>query len=248
MEPPRTDPVVQVEGLDVSYGSVQVLFDCSIEVDAGETVVLLGTNGAGKSTLLRTILGLTPPDRGAVHMHGEDITRTRAEARFARGMVAVRGGDGVFAELSVEDNLAMSFTATHIPSRQRQQRVEHVLARFPALRDRWRRRAGDLSGGERQQLALARALVHEPEILMIDELSLGLAPVVVQGLIEVVESLRENGQTMLIVEQSMNIALTICHRALYMEKGRVVFDGSSDELLARGDLVDTVFLGAGPRP
>ncbi|MCU1453131.1 MAG: transporter related [Acidimicrobiales bacterium] len=240
-------PVLQARNLDVSYGSVQVLFDCNIDVRRGETVALLGTNGAGKSTFLRALLGLTAPSRGVVRFHGRDITRMSAEARFGRGIVAVRGGQGVFPGLTVAENFALSFTTTSVPAAERQRRTDQTLVAFPALAERLHLSAGELSGGQRQQLALARALVHDPEILVIDELSLGLAPIVVQALIAIVEDLRAKGQTMLIVEQSMNIALELCDRVDYMEKGRVTFSGPPGELLAQGELIDTVFFGTGAR-
>jgi ABC-type branched-subunit amino acid transport system ATPase component/predicted MFS family arabinose efflux permease len=240
-------PILQVRNLDISYGSVQVLFDCEMDVREGETVALLGTNGAGKSTFLRAILGLAAPDRGVVRHRGRTITYTDAEYRFAKGIVAVRGGDGVFPGLSVAENLALSFTTTDVPGPLRRSRIDGVLELFPALGERLTLRAGDLSGGQRQQLALARALVHEPDVLIIDELSLGLAPIVVQSLIEVVEALRAKGQTIVIVEQSMNLALDLCDRAIYMEKGRVVFEGTPEELLRKGDLIDTVFFGTGAK-
>lgn len=240
-------PVLQARNLDVSYGSVQVLFDCAIDVHEGEAVALLGTNGAGKSTLLRALMGLTPPDRGVVRLRGRSITYADAEYRFGKGIVSVRGGDGVFAGLSVADNLALSFTATSVPETVRRERIQRVVELFPAVGQRLPVRAGELSGGQRQQLALARALVHDPDVLIIDELSLGLAPIVVESLIEVIERLRAQGQTMIIVEQSINLALELCDRALYMEKGRVVFEGPPDELRRDGDLVDTVFFGAGVR-
>jgi ABC-type branched-subunit amino acid transport system ATPase component/predicted MFS family arabinose efflux permease len=238
-------PVLQVRNLDVSYGPVQVLFGCELEVRRGECLAVLGTNGAGKTTLLRAVLGLTLPDRGVVRFHGRTVTYTDAEYRFARGIVAVRGGEGIFPGLTVRENLELSFTTLDVSRAERVRSVAAVAEVFPVLGQRLDAVAGDLSGGQRQQLALARALVHEPDLLVIDELSLGLAPIVVQSLIEVVERLRERGQTMLIVEQSMNIALAICDRAVYVEKGRVVFEGEADELRARGDLVDAVFLGAG---
>lgn len=237
--------VLEAHDLDVSYGHVQVLFNGALEVRKGETLALLGTNGAGKTTFLRAILGLTLPDRGVVRFHGRDIARVDAERRFKQGIVAVRGGEGVFPGLSLADNFKLSFTAVDVPRDERERRVEEVLSIFPALTERLDALASDLSGGMRQQLALARALVLQPELLIIDELSLGLAPIVVQSLIEVVEGLRERGQTMIIVEQSMNIALGLCDRVVYLEKGHVVFKGTPQELLARGDLIDTVFLGTG---
>lgn len=240
-------PLLQARNLDVSYGSVQVLFDCDIDVHEGETVALLGTNGAGKTTMLRAMLGLSLPDKGVVRLHGRTITFADAEYRFQQGIVAVRGGEGVFPGLSVKENLELSFTTTDLDAATRRRRIEGVLETFPQLGDRMQALASELSGGQRQQLALARALVHEPDILVIDELSLGLAPIVVQSLIEVVEDLRARGQTMLIVEQSINIALGLCDRVVYLEKGRVVFEGTGAELEAQGDLVDTVFFGAGAK-
>jgi ABC-type branched-subunit amino acid transport system ATPase component len=180
-----------------------------------------------------------------VRLNGRTITDTDTEYRFGKGVVAVRGGDGVFSTLSVQENLDMSFTATPVTSAQRAARFAEVLELFPVIAKRLAVPAGDLSGGQRQQLALARALLLEPEILLIDELSLGLAPIVVQSLISIIEQLRARGQTILLVEQSMNIALSLCDRVLYMEKGRVTFDGTPTELAARGDLVKTVFFGAG---
>jgi ABC-type branched-subunit amino acid transport system ATPase component/predicted MFS family arabinose efflux permease len=240
---PDDIPVLQVHNLDFSYGPVQVLFDVSLEVRRGEVLALLGTNGAGKSTLLRAISGLGIPDRGVVRLNGRTLTYVDAELRFREGIVQLRGGAGVFPELSVGDNLHASLFAARIPRPERQARIERMLARFPALASRRSQAARDLSGGQQQMLALSMALVHEPEILLIDELSLGLAPVVVEELLEVVEELKASGQTMIVVEQSLNIALAFADRALFMEKGHVRFEGAARELAERDDLVRAVFLG-----
>lgn len=237
-------PVIQVRNLDVSYGPVQVLFGCGLDVRRGESLAVLGANGAGKTTLLRAVVGLMLPDRGVVRLHGRTITYSEAEYRFARGIVAVRGGDGIFPGLSVRENLELSLSTLDLGRQERRRRIAGATEVFPFLEERLGAVAGDLSGGQRQQLALARALVHEPEVLLIDELSLGLAPIVVQSLIEVVERLRERGQTMILVEQSTNIALSVCDRAVYLEKGRVVFEGAADELRRRPDLVEAVFAGS----
>jgi ABC-type branched-subunit amino acid transport system ATPase component/sugar phosphate permease len=242
-EHPDDIPVLQVHNLDFSYGPVQVLFDVGFEVQRGEVVALLGTNGAGKSTLLRAISGLGIPDRGVVRLNGRTLTYVDAEIRFRQGIVQLRGGAGVFPELTVGDNLHASLFASGYTRAERQARIERLLVRFPALADRRSIHARDLSGGQQQMLALAMALVHQPEILLIDELSLGLAPRVVEELLEVVQELKANGQTMIVVEQSLNIALAFADRAIFMEKGHVRFEGPADELAQRGDLVRAVFLG-----
>lgn len=255
-------PVLQVRNLDFSYGPVQVLFDVSLEVARGETLALLGTNGAGKSTLLRAVSGLGFPDRGVVRLNGRTVTYAEAEARHGAGIVQLRGGGGVFPALTGRDNLRaalLSRSRIRSPDRagrtgradsgsradraEAEARVESAAELFPALADRLDVAAGDLSGGQQQMLALAMALAHEPEVLLIDELSLGLAPALVQELLEVVEGLRARGQTMVIVEQSLNVALAFADRAVFMEKGRVRFEGPAAELAERDDLVRAVFLG-----
>lgn len=240
---PDTIPALQVRNLDFSYGPVQVLFDVGFEVKKGEVLALLGNNGAGKSTVLRTISGLGIADRGVIRLHGRTLTYVDAEVRFGQGIVQLRGGAGTFPELSIGDNLRSSMLSTKVDEAEYDRRLKHVLELFPMLANRLDEPAKDLSGGQQQMMALAMALMHKPEILLIDELSLGLAPVVVQELIKVVEELKKQGQTMVIVEQSINIALTLADRAVFMEKGRVRFEGNAKELAERGDLVRAVFLG-----
>ena len=240
---PDDIPVLQIHNLDFSYGPVQVLFDVEIEVTRGEVLALLGTNGAGKSTLLRAISGLGIPDRGVIRLNGRTLTYVDAEVRFRQGIVQLRGGAGVFPELTIGENLHTSLLTTKITRRERQDRIERVLETFPTLANRRPVTARDLSGGQQQMLALAMALVHEPEILLIDELSLGLAPLVVEELLGVVQGLKARGQTMIVVEQSLNVALAFADRAVFMEKGRVRFEGPAHELAERDDLVRAVFLG-----
>ena len=240
---PEETPVIQVNNLDFSYGPVQVLFDCSLEVQRGETLALLGTNGAGKSTLLRVISGLGIPDRGVVRLNGVTLTYVTAERRFREGVVQLRGGAGTFKDLTIGQNLRSSLLSSRLSKEAEKARIDEVLELFPALDGRLDVLASELSGGQQQMLALAMALMHEPEVLIIDELSLGLAPVVVQELLEVVERLKAKGQTMIIVEQSLNVALAIADRAVFMEKGRVRFEGSAQELAERDDLARAVFLG-----
>lgn len=236
-------PALQVRNLDFSYGPVQVLFDVSLDVAPGEVVALLGTNGAGKSTLLRAISGLGIPDRGVVRLHGRTITYAEAETRFRVGIVQLRGGVGTFPGLSIGDNLRASLLGSGLDAGAVEERIGEAVERFPALTGRLEENAEDLSGGQQQMLALAMTLVQQPDVLLIDELSLGLAPIVVQELLAVIEELKERGQTMVIVEQSLNIALALADRAIFLEKGQVRFVGPARELAERDDLARAVFLG-----
>jgi ABC-type branched-subunit amino acid transport system ATPase component len=242
---PDDVPVLQVRNVDVSYGNLQVLFDVNFEVRRGEVLALLGTNGAGKSTILRAISGLVMPDRGAIRMNGRTITLVDPQYRASMGLVQVPGGEAVFTSMTVGENLAI-WSRQIADSGKRREKLQLVDETFPVLRDRKDDRAGSLSGGQQQMLALAKAVMLEPELLCIDELSLGLAPVVVQDLLVVVERLKEQGVTMVIVEQSVNVALSIADRAVFMERGQVRFEGPARDLLERGDLLRAVFLsGAG---
>jgi ABC-type branched-subunit amino acid transport system ATPase component len=236
-------PVLQVANIDFSYGPVQVLFDVNFEIFRGECVALLGTNGAGKSTILRVISGLEVPERGVTRLNGRNITFVAPEQRVRHGIVQLPGGKGVFPSLTVMQNLGVASrlrggTATEISDR-----IEEVLVLFPELAERRKQLARSLSGGQQQMLALARVLMQEPEILLIDELSLGLAPVVVQRMLELVDRLKARGQTMIIVEQSLNVALAISDRAIFLEKGEVKFEGNAQELMERDDLARAVFFG-----
>jgi len=242
---PDDVPVLQVRNVDVSYGNLQVLFDVNFEVRRGEVLALLGTNGAGKSTILRAISGLVMPDRGAIRMNGRTITLVDPQYRASMGLVQIPGGEAVFTSMTVGENLAI-WSRQIADAGKRREKLQLVDETFPILRDRKDDRAGSLSGGQQQMLALAKAVMLEPELLCIDELSLGLAPVVVQDLLVVVEKLKEQGVTMVIVEQSVNVALSIADRAVFMERGQVRFEGPAQDLLERGDLLRAVFLsGAG---
>ena len=234
-------PVLQVRNLDFSYGKVQVLFDIGFEVRRGESLALLGTNGAGKSTVLRVVSGLGVPQRGVVRLHGRTITYADPGMRAKIGIVQLAGGKAIFPGLSVEENLRMAgFRYGHA---ELESRLERAYDLFPVVAERRSAVAGEFSGGQQQMLSLAMALMHDPEILMIDELSLGLAPVTVQSLLEVVERLRDEGQTMIIVEQSLNVALAVADRAIFLEKGQVRFEGPAQDLVERDDLARAVFLG-----
>jgi ABC-type branched-subunit amino acid transport system ATPase component/predicted MFS family arabinose efflux permease len=236
-------PVLQMVNTDFSYGTVQVLFDVNFEVHKGECVALLGTNGAGKSTILRCISGLEVPERGVLRLNGRNITFVAPEQRVKHGIVQLPGGKGVFPSLTVMQNLKVAARLRGGNAADIDARITDVLELFPELAERPKQVAKSLSGGQQQMLALARVLMQDPEILLIDELSLGLAPVVVQRLLELVDRLRARGQTMVIVEQSLNVALAISDRAIFLEKGTVKFEGDAQELLDRDDLARAVFFG-----
>jgi branched-chain amino acid transport system ATP-binding protein len=231
-----------VRGLEVSYGDVQVLFDVDFEVDEGEIVALLGTNGAGKSTLLKAICGLVPASKGAVIFDGRDITYAPAHEIAPRGVVLVPGGQSVFPSLTVAENLRAAGWIDRRSKQQAAERVEEVLETFPVLRDLLDDPAANLSGGQQQMLGLGMAFLSRPRLVMIDELALGLAPAVVEQLVGIVRRLRDQGTTVIVVEQSVNVALTLAEEAYFMEKGEIRFHGPTAELLDRPDILRSVFL------
>jgi branched-chain amino acid transport system ATP-binding protein len=229
----------------VHYGSVQVLFGVNLEVDEGEVVALLGTNGAGKSTLLRAISGQVQASDGAIIFDGRDMTHTPPDEVAKRGVAQVPGGQGVFTQLSVADNLRLAAWQVSASPQEARIATERVLETFPILRERWDVEAGNLSGGQQQMLTLGMAFIGKPRLLMIDELSLGLSPAVVGQLLEMVRLLKQQGTTIILVEQSVNVALTVAERAYFMEKGEIRFEGPAADLLARPDLLRSVFFSAG---
>ena len=235
--------LLETKDLTVSYDGVQVLFGVDLRIREGEIVALLGTNGAGKSTTLNAINGLVEPDGGNVWFGGVPITGEPPERTTARGIVQAPGGRGIFPGLTVEENLRLGAFLLRKDKALLQTRLDEVLDVFPALRGLLPLRAGSLSGGQRQQLVLAQAFLLKPRLLLIDELSLGLAPVVVQDLLAAVRRLNAEGITVVLVEQSVNVALTLADRAYFMEKGQVRFEGPTAELLHRDDLLRSVFLG-----
>jgi ABC-type branched-subunit amino acid transport system ATPase component len=237
------DELLCARNIDFSYGPLQVLFDISLDVRRGEALALLGTNGAGKSTLLRVIAGLERPSAGSVTLAGRDITGSRAERLASEGLLLIPGGRSVFADMTVAENLEMQALLIRGQRALVRERTERVLTTFPRLAERLSQPAGRLSGGEQQQLALAKALLLDAEVLCIDELSLGLAPVVVGELLEIVRRLHEEGITLLVVEQSLNIAAQLCERAVFLEKGQVRFEGRTAELLEQDDIARAVFFG-----
>jgi branched-chain amino acid transport system ATP-binding protein len=235
-------PLLSVRNAQVAYGDVRILFGVDLDVAEGEIVALLGTNGAGKSTLLKAICGVAQADRGAIVFDGRDITHAPPEEIAPLGIAMVPGGQGVFGALSVHENLRVAGWMLRHDHELRHQRVEEALDLFPILRQRSDDPAADLSGGQQQMLAVAMAYLAQPKLLIIDELSLGLAPVVVEQLLEVVRGLRDRGTTIIVVEQSVNVALTIADTAYFMEKGEIRFHGPTAELLERPDVLRSVFL------
>ena len=239
--------LLETSGLTVSYDGVQVLFGVDIEIRDGEILALLGTNGAGKSTTLNAISGVVEPDGGNVFFEGQAITCEPPERTVERGIVQVPGGRGIFPGLTVEENLRMGGFLLRRRRSELNERTAEVLELFPRLAERREQRAGSLSGGERQMLTLAQSFLLRPRLLLIDELSLGLAPAVVEQLLVAVRRMNAAGTTVVIVEQSVNVALTLAERAYFLEKGEVKFSGSTKELLARRDLLRSVFLEGATR-
>lgn len=234
--------ILQARDLVVGYGKLRVLDGISIGVDAGESVALLGTNGAGKSTALKAMSGLLPVESGQILVDGDDVTGASPAMLLDRGIVHVPGGHCTFPAISVEESLRVAMWPFRKDAARVAAGTARVYDRFPVLGERRDQLAGSLSGGEQQMLALSRALVHDPRLVIIDELSLGLAPTVVETLAEVLAGLRADGVALLIVEQRLATAIRLTERAYFLERGRVQFDGPTADLRDRGDLVRAVFL------
>jgi ABC-type branched-subunit amino acid transport system ATPase component len=240
-----TDLILDARNLDLHYGKVQVLFDVSIQVARGEFVALLGTNGAGKSTFLKAVSNLSPVTSGHVVFDGDDITDLPPDAIAARGLAHIPGGRGTLPDLTVEENLRLGGYLLRHDKDRLAAGIDRAVTLFPWMGARRRQLAGTLSGGEQQMLAIGRALVTQPSMLMVDELSLGLAPVIVEELMGVVKGLNQQGITVLVVEQHATLAMEVAERVMFMEKGQVRFSGEGRDLLGREDLLRSVFLGAG---
>jgi ABC-type branched-subunit amino acid transport system ATPase component/sugar phosphate permease len=235
-------PMLSSRGIDFSYGQLQVLFDVDFTVDDGEMVALLGTNGAGKSTLLKVISGIGLPTAGSVRFRGQDITYLDAERRTKLGITQIPGGRAVFGPLTVVENLRSYGYSLGKDRRNLNALIDECFEAFPRLAERRNSLASTLSGGEQQMLGLSKALVMKPRLLVIDELSLGLAPIIVEQLLEMVRQINATGTAVVLVEQSVNIALSLVEHAYFMEKGEMRFDGAAADLLARNDLLRAVFL------
>ncbi len=238
--------LLEVSGLHVSYGAVPALRDVDLTVGVGEIVAVVGANGAGKSTLLKTLAGLLAPASGTIVLDGEDIAGLPAYDVVRRGLTLLPEGRELFRELSVLDNLHLGFWPTRHPSSLRDERVEQMFDMFPRLRERSSQHASTLSGGEAQMLGVARALMCAPRLLVVDELSLGLAPLVVAQLFEILDAVNQQGTSVLIVEQFVHLALAHSHRAYVLAKGAVVLSGPSADLASDPTIVDSYLGGAEP--
>jgi branched-chain amino acid transport system ATP-binding protein len=240
---PIGEPLLVVQDIDVFYGRVHTLYGVSFEVHSNEIVALLGVNGAGKSTLLKAISGILPCAKGNITFAGNRIDRSPSHEIVRRGVVQVPGGRGAFPGLTVGENLRLAAAVSRADKgRGAAPDLAHVFELFPWLAERRGQLAGTLSGGQQQQLLLARAFLAQPTLIMIDELSLGLAPIVVEQLLGIVQDLNRLGVTIVIVEQNVDLALSFSDRAYFLEKGAVRFEGPAADLRARDDLLRSVFL------
>ena len=229
------EKLLRVEALEAGYGDVQILWGVSLAVAAGGITTLVGANGAGKTTSLRAITGSLRPSGGKVLFEGEDVTRQPAHAKAARGLVLVPEGRQLFSDMNVEENLEMGAYSARARRRFAEQ-LDRVYALFPRLKERRHQKAGTFSGGEQQMLAIARGLMSAPKILAIDELSLGLAPVVVQQLVGTLKALKAAGTTILLVEQNVHLALTLSDYAYVIAEGRSFCEGPCDQVAAMPEI------------
>jgi branched-chain amino acid transport system ATP-binding protein len=232
--------MLKVEHLQVAYGKVQTLWDISFEVPRGEIVALIGANGAGKTTTLKTLSALLKPMAGAITLDGESLAGSSSIEIVERGIVHVPEGRGLFPEMTVLDNLLMGAYSTRKAGRS--ERLDEVYAIFPILKEREKQVAGTLSGGEQQMAAIGRGLMADPRLLMLDEPTLGLAPIVVEEIFRVVKNINSSGVTVLLVEQNTQHALLVANRGYVLEAGRVVLSGTGSELLTNQD-VRKAYLG-----
>ena len=240
---PVGTPVLECADVNYSYGSVQALFGVSLHVSPGELVALLGPNGVGKTTTLRILSGLAKPSSGVIRIEGHDVSAISAPSRVALGLAEIVGGEAVFGSMTVADNLRMFGFSLGGKAKAANAGMDRAYAAFPKLADRRNQLGSTLSGGEKQMLGLAKALILRPKILLIDEFSLGLAPVIVGDLMNIVRLLHDEGTAVLLVEQSVNVALSLVDRVYFMERGRVTYEGSAEALRADPELVTALSLG-----
>jgi branched-chain amino acid transport system ATP-binding protein len=232
--------VLSVKGIEVGYGTIPALHGIDLEVQKGEIVTLIGANGAGKTTTLRTISGLLKPRKGEVFYNGQNITGVKPHLITSRGISHVPEGRGIFANLTVQDNLELG--AYLRKDKIQQQEYERIFTLFPVIKERIKQNAGTLSGGEQQMLAISRALMSKPTVLLLDEPSLGLAPQMVQTIFRVIREINAEGTTILLVEQNAHMALVTAHRGYVMETGRITASDDTKALLA-SDKIKKAYLG-----
>ena len=233
--------LLEIKDLEVSYGIIKAIKGISFDVNEGEVIALIGANGAGKTTILHTITGLITADRGTVQFEGQEITKVPAHKIVGMGMAHVPEGRRVFANLTVLQNLKMG-AYTRKDKNEIEQTLETVYTRFPRLKERQNQMAGTLSGGEQQMLAMGRALMSHPKIILMDEPSMGLSPIFVNEIFDIIQSVSASGTTVLLVEQNARKALSIADRAYVLETGNVVLEGKADELL-HNDAIKKAYLG-----
>ena len=229
------EPLLRIDALEAGYGEVQVLWGISLGASAGKLTTIVGANGVGKTTLLRAVAGSIRPWGGRVAFRGDDVTGLSAHAKAGRGLVLVPEGRQLFNDMTVEENLEMGAYSRRA-ARASAARLERVYALFPRLKERRRQAAGTFSGGEQQMLAIARGLMSDPEIIMIDELSLGLAPMVVHQLFSTLRTLKEGGLSIVLVEQNVHLAFALSDYAYVIAEGRVFSEGPPAELASRPDI------------
>jgi branched-chain amino acid transport system ATP-binding protein len=229
----RDGALLRLDSVDTYYGEISILQQVSLEVHSGELVCLLGGNASGKSTTLKTILGIVEPTRGRVEFDGEDVTTRTTSYRIARGMAIVPENRRLFAPMSVQENLEMG---AYLQGGAKSEDLERVYSLFPLLRERRRQLAGTLSGGEQQMVAMGRALMSRPKLLLMDEPSMGLAPILVERNFEIIKQVHESGVAVLVVEQNANVSLSIADRGYVLQTGRVVLADEASALLAHEDL------------
>lgn len=233
--------MLEVKDLEVYYGMIQVIKGISFEVNQGEVIALIGANGAGKTTTLHTITGLLSPKKGSVMFEGTDITKIPAHKIVSMGMAHVPEGRRVFAELSVYENLKMG-AYTRKDKNEIEESLANVYKRFPRLEERRNQMAGTLSGGEQQMLAMGRALMSKPKIILMDEPSMGLSPIFVNEIFDIIQAVSESGTTVLLVEQNAKKALSIADRAYVLETGKITMSGNAKDLL-KDEAVKKAYLG-----
>lgn len=234
------DTILKVEGINVYYGAIHAIKDISFEVNRGEIVTLIGANGAGKTTTLQTISGLLRSRTGSITFQGHNISNVRADKLVAQGLAQVPEGRRVFLQMSVQENLEMG-AYTQSPAGVPKD-LEMVFELFPRLKERRSQVAGTLSGGEQQMLAMGRALMSHPQLLMLDEPSMGLAPLLVEQIFEIIQNLNKQGSTILLVEQNAQMALSVAHRGYVLETGKIITTGTGEELI-RSPEIKKAYLG-----